>query len=300
MSGDEESSKSVTLYTRRDGVVKGPFPAGQITRYVLLGRVRPSDEVSEDKHLWTRVDQREDLMPEVMTLDLSIPENRERYEAARRWADERRVPHGEEAEFSPDRRKPEAEEVLAYRQTREEVIATPPRRQSRGTLILLSTVVILAVVIGGALIWTPEPPQIIPDCKAVAGPGVVWDNCHKDGMELQGLDLHDAHIRNASLSGISAQNTNFSNGQLQYTRFNLAKLSGANFHSAKLVGASFQDADLRGADFRGADLSYANLTDAILEDAKLEGAKLDHAYWIDGSLCAKGSVGRCEMSTAVR
>jgi hypothetical protein len=297
MAGDEESSKSVTLYTRRDGVVKGPFPAGQISRYVLLGRIRPSDEVSEDKHNWTRVDQRADLMPEVMTLDLSIPENRERYEAARRWADERRLTEDEE-EISPDRRKPEAEELLAYRQTREEVIAQPSARQSRGILILLSTVTILAVVIWVALEWTPSPPQIIPDCKAIAGPGVVWDNCRKDGVELQNLDMHGAHIRNASLNGIKAQNIDLSDSQLQYTSFNLARLSGANFHSAKLVGASFRDADLRGADLRDADLSYANLTDAVLADARLEGAKLDHAYWIDGSLCAAGSVGRCETAPA--
>jgi len=297
MAGDEESSKSITLYTRRDGVVKGPFPAGQISRYVLLGRVKPSDEVSEDKHNWSRVDQRADIMPEVLNLDLSIPENRERYDAARRWADERRLPHEvEQGEISPDRRKPEAEEVLAYRQTREEVIASPPRRKYRGNLILLSTILILALVTWVALEWTPSPPQIIPDCKAIAGPGVVWDNCRMDGRELRNLDLRGAHIRNASLNGIAAQNSNFSNSQLQYTSFNLAMLSGADFRSSKLVGASFRDADLRGADLRGADLSYANLTDAILENAKLEGAKLDHAYWVDGSLCAKGSVGQCQSS----
>ena len=297
MAGEEESSKSITLYTRRDGVVKGPFPAGQIIRYILLGRVRPNDEVSEDTHIWTRVDQRPDLIPDVMGLDLSIPENRERFEAARRWADERRLSHDEaEEEVSPERRKPEAEEVLAYRQTREEMIAASPRRGYRGILFLLSTVVILGVIIWVAVQWTPPPPQIIPDCKAVAGPGVVWDNCRLDGIELRGKDLNTAHIRNASLNGVEAENANFSNSQLQYTTFNLAKLAGADFSSAQMVGASFRDADLRGANLSQADLSYANLTDAVLEGAKLEGAKLDHAYWVDGSICAKGSVGQCQMS----
>lgn len=299
MAGEEESSKSVTLYTRRDGEVKGPFPAGQVIRYILLGRVRLSDEVSEDKHNWTRVEQRPDLIPEAMGLDLSIPENRERYEAALRWADERRLPHGEsEEEISPERRKPENEEVLAYRQIREEVIATPPRRGYKGNLFLLLTVVSLGVVIWIAVQWTPPPPQIIPDCQAAAAPGVIWDNCRLDGLELQGADLNGAHIRNASLNGVKAEKANFSNSQLQYTSFNLAQLAGADFSSAQMVGAGLRDADLRDANLSNADLSYADLTDAVLEGATLEGAKLDHAYWIDGSICAQGSVGQCQMPTA--
>lgn len=299
MAAEEESSKSLTLYTRREGEVKGPFPAGQIVRYILLGRIKPSDEVSEDKHTWMRVDQREDLMPDVMHLDLSIPENRERFEAARRWADERRQPHEDEHHVGHDeRRQPESEELLSYRQIREEVIATPKPRRWKGPVVLFTLVAVLAVLIWAATVFTPEPPKIIADCQAIAGPGVVWDNCHKDGLKLLSMDLHGASIRNASLNSIVADNTNFSDSNLQYTSFNLAKLAGANFQSARLMGASFRDADLRGANLQDADLSYANLTDAILQDAKLEGAKLDHAYWIDGSLCAPGSIGTCETAPA--
>ena len=33
-------------FTRREGVIRGPFPAGEITRYILLGRIRLDDELS--------------------------------------------------------------------------------------------------------------------------------------------------------------------------------------------------------------------------------------------------------------
>jgi hypothetical protein len=42
-------------FTRRDGRVRGPYSADHVTRYILLGRIRPDDELSSDKFRWRRV-----------------------------------------------------------------------------------------------------------------------------------------------------------------------------------------------------------------------------------------------------
>src|SRR3569623_396783 len=73
-------------YVRRGDEVKGPYPSGLITRYVLLGRVRADDEVSMDGATWGLVSDHPDLIPSVMKNPDAAPQ---RLEAARRWADER-------------------------------------------------------------------------------------------------------------------------------------------------------------------------------------------------------------------
>jgi hypothetical protein len=37
---------TIAWYTRREGIVRGPFEPGHITRYILLGRIRLDDELS--------------------------------------------------------------------------------------------------------------------------------------------------------------------------------------------------------------------------------------------------------------
>jgi len=48
----DKKAISQIWYTRRGSEVKGPFPIGQIRRYVLLGRIRETDEVSTDGETW--------------------------------------------------------------------------------------------------------------------------------------------------------------------------------------------------------------------------------------------------------
>ena len=71
--------------------------------------------------------------------------------------------------------------------------------------------------------------------------------------------------------------------------------------------ADLPDADLSGGDLRRSDLSRANLQGADLSDADLRGADLSHArlggadlsgaLWVDGTVCANGSVGRCRPAS---
>ncbi len=51
---DQRTIGSV-IYTRRKGVVRGPYTAHQITRYLLLGRIMFSDELSQDGATWSPV-----------------------------------------------------------------------------------------------------------------------------------------------------------------------------------------------------------------------------------------------------
>jgi len=64
--------------------------------------------------------------------------------------------------------------------------------------------------------------------------------------------------------------------------------SKANLTGADLFGSNLTGADLSDADFTGASLYEANLTGAYLDDAILNGA-----IWIDGRVCAEGSIGTC-------
>ena len=54
-------------YSRRDGVIRGPFTADDITRYLLLGRIRLDDELSTDKATWSSADSFSDMLPPEVT-----------------------------------------------------------------------------------------------------------------------------------------------------------------------------------------------------------------------------------------
>ncbi len=56
MSAESENDKKQKLwYIRRSGKIKGPFPSGTLRRFILLGRVKPTDQVSQDKKSWYAV-----------------------------------------------------------------------------------------------------------------------------------------------------------------------------------------------------------------------------------------------------
>jgi hypothetical protein len=50
-------------YSRREGVVRGPFSAVEITRYLLLGRIRLADELSTDKTVWSPANHFSEMLP---------------------------------------------------------------------------------------------------------------------------------------------------------------------------------------------------------------------------------------------
>ena len=131
-----------------------------------------------------------------------------------------------------------------------------PEAMIRLGAMLAGTVVavLLATLLpaGAALAACTDPPAH----------EVNWHRCILDGLELEGVDLSGARLRDGSffrsnlsgsdLSGASAFRAKFVNARLRETKLDGAKLSEADFTKADLRGASFKGADLRRAVLEGA------------------------------------------------
>ena len=76
-------------YVQKGSRVLGPFSAGEVGRFLLLGRVRSTDRVSRDGELWEPVTQVPELVPEEL-LDLDSVPGWARFRDARDAGDERR------------------------------------------------------------------------------------------------------------------------------------------------------------------------------------------------------------------
>ncbi|MDX1251036.1 MAG: pentapeptide repeat-containing protein [Gammaproteobacteria bacterium] len=288
-------------YTRRGDQVRGPFPAGLISRYILLGRIRLDDELSVDRETWRPVSEIEELIPGVLKADANDPRAQERLKAARRWADERlKDRRGERGGETPaagsrrrasDRRQPESSEVLHHRTV----------KSSRALGGFSSPAKWGVAVVGGiavfvaALMLFSEPASHAGkwDCNAPPQPGVNWNDCQMPNARLDKLDLTGATLRNTNLQGASLRESKLRDSDLSFANLSSANLANAHFNGATILGANFRGADLSNADLSGADLSYADFSGADLTGANFSGARLDNAIWTDRSLCAKGSLGRC-------
>lgn len=141
-------------------------------------------------------------------------------------------------------------------------------------------------------------------CTDPPAPGVNWQRCAFDGLDLRGADLKQARLRDGSffrtdlsgadLSGINGYRAKFVNAVLREANLSGAKLSSADFTKADLTGASLAQADLRRSRFYSANLRNADLSGARLKGADFSRAELSGATWSDGKrICAEGSVGRC-------
>jgi hypothetical protein len=291
-----ERRRPALWYIRRGTIVQGPFPAGLISRYVVLGRIVMTDELSEDLVTWKPLGELPWLIPDFVRGDGVDPQ---KLLTARRWEDERthierrreRTAMAEERRHLKERRQkagsrgrpPRTED--AFERMRGE------RRQRAWALAIASGMLVLVL----AFVSLHEPPPAGGgfDCRRPARPAVVWDNCAMEGRALVRVDLSDSHMRNMALSGADLRRSVLKGADLSFTNLSVARLQGADLRGAKLTGASLRGADLEGADLEGADLSYANLYNARIERVRLDGARLDHAVWVDGSLCTPGSLGRC-------
>jgi hypothetical protein len=292
-------------YTRRDDEVRGPFPLSVIQNHILLGRIRESDELSNDGLHWRTLGHYPELVPEVMK-NVHTPEDEAALRLARLRADERRgrERRGNEEAVSGDRRRverrqPESLDAVQHRLLAEEVNAAR-RRESLARLGALPTLLILlvALLLVGLFFWLspPAPEQADVNCSAPAAPGVNWSYCHKEAARLAGVDLSGAVLANARLTAADLQGALLVAADLRYANLSATRLDAARLGGADLTGAVLISASLSGTDLRGADLSFANLEGANVAGADLSGARLHKTIWTDGRLCAPGSVGICERA----
>ncbi len=141
-------------------------------------------------------------------------------------------------------------------------------------------------------------------CADPPDSSVDWQRCNFDGVNLAGVDLTEARLREGSfirtdltgavLKAVAAHRAKFINAEMADSILVDADLSRADLTKANLTGADLSGADLRSAQLYRSVLARAILTGAKLKDADLTGADLSGATWTDGKrVCREGSIGRC-------
>lgn len=100
----------------------------------------------------------------------------------------------------------------------------------------------------------------------------------------QGVDLSEAELTGANLSGLVAPGANFTEAMLYRANLNGADLSGALFPGAELSQAKLCRAVLIRANLSGANLSEADATNADFHEACLMQTNLDNACLQDADL----------------
>lgn len=300
--GDNGGRPRQLWYVRRGEAVEGPFPPGLVARFAILGRIRMSDELSRDLQSWAPLEQLPELIPEVLRADTDDPLARQRLMAARRWEDERnhsgdrrtgRWVSAHDRRAGSERRQAETGEEVRRPGVHDELVERISRRRRYR---LMSAVIALGVFAGLTslvFLYKPSESRSAIDCGRPPAPGVNWDNCLMEGRVFTDANLIGAHMKNMNLSRADLSGSQLVNADLSFTVMSVADLRDADLRAARLVGTSLRGADLTGANLAQADLSYANLRGARLEGANLEEVELRNAVWIDGQVCAAGSVGRC-------
>jgi len=290
-------------FTRRDGVVRGPYPGKQVSRYILLGRIREGDELKRGDSDWAPLFLYPELLPEVMKLP-PTQENLKKLLMARMHEDERqpgdrreRAPNKpagiQEKRRSGERRRDETEEELRYRLLRFELLHKANSNQNFYRYPLVASVLVFLGLAASYALERVQPEPVEPDCAASARPGVNWNNCNQTGLVANNADLIGANIRNAHLDTAQLSGAKLAGANFEYSSLNLSNLQQADLSHARLVGVTLRGADLRNSTLIQADLSYANLSGASIEGADFTGAILDNAIWIDQKPCVPGSVGVC-------
>ena len=271
--------ESQLWYVKTKGRIRGPFASGLISKHILLGRIHPSDLLSQDKELWRKASSIPEIMPDIIK-NRNDPNYKERLKAARRWADER----GEVREVSDS-----GEEKIYHPRKK----VTHLKIKTMSTIGFLSLLVSIAVIVYATFVFTPDDPLASVDCSATGQDGLLFDGCHLQRRNFTGKSLKNTSFRNALLQNSQLKQTGLQNSVMDYANLSHADVSGANLTDASLRAVDFRGAVLQGTNFTRADLSYADFTGAKASKIKLTGAKLANTIWFDGRVCLKESVGRC-------
>ena len=308
-NNNEISGKSIpvtkihknTWYIQKNGKITGPFPSGQISQLLVVGRLTIDDEVSHDKDEWLAIKDIPTLIPDVLNEDAD--ENNdgsqaERLAAARRWADERREERRDDNPKTPNRnsagrRDEEEMQEVEYRHRRESIYKKFRERPQKAFATLFLFVAVIIAVVWGSFNYSPLVLVDEPNCSEAPRKGVNWRNCNKTlfvaiRADISESNLHSVIIRNANLFA-----SDFSKSRMDYSNLSGGNLSYAVFENANLKGANLNNADLRHANFSSANLTYVDFTDADITNVNFDKADLSHAIWVNGKRCKKGSIGSC-------
>lgn len=285
------TSSAWYIRSQSEGEIKGPFPSGQISQEMLLGRYKLDDEVSHDKEEWVSIRSVDDIVPDIFREDPDTPGFKERLAAARRWADERRGV--DEIDDHGERRTGESYENSEIKRLHR--LAGEAKKKSNPVSTFIQFVVVFIVIVAVVILAFQYSPKVEDsvDCSAPALQGVNWSGCDLSGAKLASQSIIGANLMNTNLQTANLQHANLSHTNLKYAQLHLSSLKFVNFTKANLTGANLLGADLTGATFSQANLSYANFRDAIILTTDFSRARLDHAIWIDGRTCRTPSIGMC-------
>lgn len=282
-------------YLKRDGRITGPFPAGQIKRAIVLGRIAKSALLSMDSTSWLTAAE----IPEFRDLEPAPPGSVEFARVDERQTERRGTGDGgpsvnERPRSGRDRRRAEPGEIRDRRAKSRAVWQSLTEPRPRAVMAWLIVAAAAATALFLAVNLNPALPTPV-DCSKPAAPRVDWTACRRAGSDLRRADLRGALLKNADLSDSDLAGANLGEADAAYANLEAADLTLANLELSRLVGTNLRGAGLGHANLHAADLQYADLRDARIDGAQLEGARLSHAIWVDGQTCASGSVGECRL-----
>ena len=308
-SDNQSTHKTEHWFIKKQGKVTGPFPVKLIGSYLILGRIDLDTLVSPDEHKWIPIGRLPSLIPDEFK-NASTPEGKALLHKAKLREDERRGesrreegPNRRAAErhedddrrSDADRRKNEEAVSAAYLKLKSDFSAHNVRAKRR-VLYGFAVVVIVVVALAVGFIFTNPVTTIEKtDCTVNAAPGIDWQLCNKNNVDLVSANLTGAHMHSIRLNGGLLVKANLSESNLSYAELENANLSGADLTAAILKGANLNNANLTGVKLIGADLSYANLNQAVLLNVQVLNTRFDHAIWNDGRTCAAGSIDQCNF-----
>ncbi len=276
-----------TWFIRQQDQISGPFIAAQISRYLLLGRIKPEDEISQDKEHWLPVSSQRDLYPDVLRTRLV---NKDALLLARIQADERMH---DTKQSEKERRRKEPSAMMIHRKHQRSI---DPRQQAKLNKLkkpYVSLLLLFLVLIFAAYTTRSNLSQANNDCQAAPNPSVNWRNCKLPSMQLENINMGNAELADTVMSHASFIGSDLSSANFSYAIVDNSDFSYADLSNARFVGANLKNSEFNYADLTRANLSYADLTNVKLAGADISSARFDHAIWMDGIKCAPDSVGQC-------
>jgi len=281
---------STKWYTRQNTTISGPFTMALLKSNLQLGRIDAQTEISSDQKHWQPLGDIIDLEVKDPVTSPPLPLDE------RDGFDRRNDQPLTEAELElrrEQRRRLEPDFLIQQRQQRTALLQKlKPERPTRFWPLLIICLLLMGIFVGAILFPTPSNLSDA-DCDSAPAPQVNWENCLKPGMDIPSTTLTGSNLRNSGLAMSNMMGIELVGADLSYADLRLSNLSYASLQGANLKGANLQQADLSYSNLTNSDLSFANLRDAKLGGSDLQDAKLDKAIWIDGRICAAGSVGSC-------
>ncbi len=280
--------------------VSGPFPTGQIAQMVLLGRITLDDMASHDKDKWVKIRNVDSMIPDVYKTADGDELSKERIEAAKRWADERREERRNDSRAekgsADGRRMHESDDERMHREKRELTYKNIARPKKIPFLQIAILAIILVVSVYFSFLYSPDQNVAAADCNMAPGPAVNWKNCNKAGLIALKKDLSNSNLLSANLAGANLVGSNLSSVNASYADFSRANLSYVVMAKSILKGANFRSADLRNANLNNADLQYADFKNSNISSTSFKDADLSFAIWVDGKKCAAKSISVCKST----